>query len=414
MPRREHTGGAALTQLSGNITASDLTFNVVDGSGYPTGVIGSFFVAIDPGKSTEEKVLCSSRSGNTFTVAAGGRGADNTLAVPHNAPAEVRHILAALEVDEHNAHVNQTTGVHGLLSAPVGLTDTQTLTNKTLSGSTNTITAVAQSSITNLVTDQTTQNNRLTTLETSDASNVTRLNTLEDRFIETLPAAPAVGTAPSGYPLGVSFYQATTGWPVFGILTMIRGDSTNRITQELTSASTGNGETKKFVREWGTGPAWTPWRELVFADERAFYSAFQAADKSLAGDTEDYASYTSDVNRGGFTTDGLTARVVVPKSGVYRIHFYATWGFSDAVAEQELKIFNATADGSSLGTEIRRAHLVTGADETQPDDHECSVVAAVNSGRAIVFRQRNGFPTTYGTLSGKMRGGFDIEYLGPQ
>jgi hypothetical protein len=95
---------------------------------------------IGRGLATEEKILCSSRSGNTITVYSDGittgRGADGTTIASHSNNAEIEHIFTATDADEANAHVNASSAVHGIAGSVVGTTDTQTLTNKTLDGAT--------------------------------------------------------------------------------------------------------------------------------------------------------------------------------------------------------------------------------------------------------------------------------------
>lgn len=150
MARYEHTGGAAVTQLAAPITATDQTFTVLDGSGYPTGVVGHFWVVLGATSANEEKVLCSERDGNNFTVAAGGRGGDGTVATPHSPPEQVRHIFTAVEADDANLHVNSNSGVHGVTSEVVGRTDTQELRNKILSGAFNTFSDVPLAAVTGL------------------------------------------------------------------------------------------------------------------------------------------------------------------------------------------------------------------------------------------------------------------------
>lgn len=105
--RKEHVGTAARTTLSADITAGALTFSAPSGggTGYPTGAGGNFIITIDrdvAGK--EEKVLCSSRAGDVFTVVALGRGLDGSTGVTHTTGATVEHTTAAYEVDELNAH----------------------------------------------------------------------------------------------------------------------------------------------------------------------------------------------------------------------------------------------------------------------------------------------------------------------
>jgi hypothetical protein len=96
---------------------------------------------IDRGTASEEKILCSSRTGNIISVynvgGTNGRGADGTTITSHNTNAVVEHVFTATDADEANAHVNNTTAAHGLTINKVVTTDgTQTLTNKTISNAT--------------------------------------------------------------------------------------------------------------------------------------------------------------------------------------------------------------------------------------------------------------------------------------
>jgi hypothetical protein len=152
--RREYKGAAPETELASGISDVSSAFNVVGGggAGYPTGAVGNFFVVIDPETANEEKILCTSRATDAFSCA-GGRGADDTIAVSHASGAKVRHVFTKTDADEANAHVNATTGVHGRTSALMSVDDAQTGTNKTFSGANNTFTAIPQSAITNLVAD---------------------------------------------------------------------------------------------------------------------------------------------------------------------------------------------------------------------------------------------------------------------
>ncbi|MCP4961102.1 MAG: hypothetical protein GY925_17785, partial [Actinomycetia bacterium] len=111
MTRREYAGGAAATTLAASITASDLTISLASGGGsdWPTGTSDPFIIAIDRGTGDEEKILVLSRTGDTLTVAApGNRGFDDTTATSHSVGAAVDHVLGAIDIDEPNAHINNT------------------------------------------------------------------------------------------------------------------------------------------------------------------------------------------------------------------------------------------------------------------------------------------------------------------
>ena len=143
--RREYVGAAQkayLTAALGGSTAN-LTITCDNLTNWPTGVSGRpFYVVIDRNTSSEEKILCASRAGNTITVfddgLTNGRGADGTSITTHSINAEIEHVFTATDADEANAHVNASTDVHGVGSgvAVVGTTTAQTLTNKTLTNPT--------------------------------------------------------------------------------------------------------------------------------------------------------------------------------------------------------------------------------------------------------------------------------------
>lgn len=108
MPRRSYSGNAKATTLSGAISAAATSIAVVDGTGYPTGAAGPFVVTIAAGTAAEEKVLCSTRTGNTLAVQA--RGWDGTTASDHDNAVSLAHTYSATDADEANAHANDTTG----------------------------------------------------------------------------------------------------------------------------------------------------------------------------------------------------------------------------------------------------------------------------------------------------------------
>lgn len=116
MARREFAGAAPATTLTSSMTAgsptSGQTFTVASGTGYPTGSTGSFVVKVDSGTASAEKILCSARSGNTFTVATSGRGYDSTTAVSHGGgvtTGTVEHCIDSVMLTDLMRHVYDNT-----------------------------------------------------------------------------------------------------------------------------------------------------------------------------------------------------------------------------------------------------------------------------------------------------------------
>ena len=107
---RGFSGVATETALIALISAVDTTLSITLGTGasYPSS--GSFYIVVDLGLSTEEKILCSAQTANSLTVATGGRGADGTPATAHAVGASVKHVIAAVDLSEANRAVNRTVG----------------------------------------------------------------------------------------------------------------------------------------------------------------------------------------------------------------------------------------------------------------------------------------------------------------
>jgi hypothetical protein len=209
--RRQYAGGAKPTTLSGSLGGStgDLSISGTDFSNYPDGSVGPFYIVIDRGQVTEEKILCVSRTSNTITVyntgLTNGRGNDGTNVVAHSVGATVEHVFTATDADEANSHVNNTTSAHGLTIANVVTTSgTQTLTNKTIS----------QSQVTNLVTDlaakfplvvATSAQTASYTLVLADAQDVVEMNVATANTL-TIPPNSSVA-----FPVGTTLLVVQTG-----------------------------------------------------------------------------------------------------------------------------------------------------------------------------------------------------------
>jgi hypothetical protein len=118
--RLEHSGNAKVTTLAAGLgdSSADLIVVGADLSNWPDGSVGPFYGSVGKDLPTEEKILFSSRSGNTLQVWTSGpdngRGQDGTSIQSHSVNEPLEHIWTATEADQANAHIEATSGVHGL------------------------------------------------------------------------------------------------------------------------------------------------------------------------------------------------------------------------------------------------------------------------------------------------------------
>ena len=181
MTVRKYSSRSQQTTLSSAITDTATSMTVVSGSALMGGktLTGTqtYTVVIDPDTSLEEIVdVTLYSSGNTLTIT---RGRDGSSGVAHSAGAVVRHMVIGRDLQEANDHIEASSAVHGLTGTVVGTTDTQTLSAKTLTtptvnGATLTGTVTSTATITGGTVNATTlQQGGVQAVTTTDSQTLT-------------------------------------------------------------------------------------------------------------------------------------------------------------------------------------------------------------------------------------------------
>lgn len=122
---------ATPTTLTGNINNAVTTCSVLSTTGWPTSF--PFVIGLDFGAANEELVQVTANAAGTLTIV---RAFGGTSAVSHSTGAVVRHAYNAVDATDFRTHEAATSSVHGVTGALVGATQSQTLTNKTLTSPT--------------------------------------------------------------------------------------------------------------------------------------------------------------------------------------------------------------------------------------------------------------------------------------
>ena len=164
---RKYSSVSLETEVVGSLTTTVTTITVANATNLLGGINAAsinstddFIVVLDPETSSEEIVRVTSISSNTLTVV---RGYDGSTGKTHTSGAKVRHMAIGEDMRNAASHI-EATAAHGATGAVVGTTNTQTLTNKTISGASNTF-----SNIPNAATTAT-SSNTVSTIVARDAS----------------------------------------------------------------------------------------------------------------------------------------------------------------------------------------------------------------------------------------------------
>jgi len=144
---RNYSSTCVAVQVAVELSPAATTLTVSSTAGFPA---APFTIVADPGTASEEIITVAAIAGNDFTGLT--RGEDGTSGTTHLVGATIRHMATARDLQEPQDHIDGTTGVHGAVGSVVGTSDAQTLTNKTIDASANTVSNVAQASVTGLVT----------------------------------------------------------------------------------------------------------------------------------------------------------------------------------------------------------------------------------------------------------------------
>ena len=112
--RRSYAGAAPACTLANTITSGDTSATITgDTANWNNTANGPFHMVIDPGLSTEEKVLVTTRSGSSLSNIT--RGVDGTTAAAHNAGATCYPVFTATDADQANKIVSTLTTKGDLL-----------------------------------------------------------------------------------------------------------------------------------------------------------------------------------------------------------------------------------------------------------------------------------------------------------
>ena len=353
MTTRNYSSRSQQSTLTGAVTSGATSMVVVSGSALLGGVTipagTTFTIVLDPDTAIEEIVDATAVSTNTFTIT---RAIDGSSAQAHSAGAVVRHMAIGRDYREANAHVEASTGVHGISnsSSVVGTIDTQTLTNKTLTSPTITNPSISGAGVdasivfegatadayeTTLTVVDPTQDNTITMPNTTGTVVIaTAVQTLTNKTLTspTISGSPVITGLSSA---GMSASSATPKDYVDSILGSATAAATSAASAATSAASAatsaGSAETSAIASASSATASATSATAAATSATSAATSATAAATSATSASNSATAAATSATSAATSATSAAASATTAAAS-VATIAGYATTASNSASA----------------------------------------------------------------------------------
>ena len=392
MTTRNYSSRSQQTTLTSAVTAGASSLVVqsgtalLGGQSIPAGT--TFTIVVDPDTALEEILDATAVSTNTFTVT---RAIDGSSAQAHSAGAVVRHMAIGRDYRESNAHVEATTGVHGISnsSSVVGTIDTQTLTNKTLTAPTITNPNISGAGVdasivfegatpdafeTTLTVVDPTQDNTLTLPNTTGTVVVaTAVQTLTNKTLTspTISGSPVITGLSSA---GMSASSATPKDYVDSILGSATAAATSAASAATSATSAATSATSAAASAVAAASSATASASSATAAATSATSAAASATAAATSATSAAASATAAAT----SATSAAASATTAANSVATIAGYATASANSATAAAT-SATSAAASATAASTSATSAASSASAAATSASSAATSATSAATS-----------------------------------